>query len=162
MNSGPRTPPRFVPTLTTVVDLSAPRAEPVPESPAPPPAPAEPMPAFVVDATPAAPEPTPLAQPASDAVAPPMSPAFAALTDADAFRIEEDLLHRVLQRVDLSLEERLTEVVSAAVQQQLDAMVPRLRDEIEGVLRSLVIEALARELSENTGSAPGSDAPALG
>lgn len=104
----------------------------------------------------------PTASPAADALALSASPAFVALTDADAFRIEEELLHRVLQRVDLSLEERLTEAVSAAVQQQLDAMVPRLRSEIETVLRSLVVEALARELSENTGSAPGSGAPALG
>lgn len=107
-------------------------------------------------------EAQPFVQPAPDAPAPVARPAFAALTDADAFHIEEDLLHRVLQRIDLSLEERLTEAVSAAVQQQLDAMLPRLRGEIETVLRSLVVEALARELSENTGSAPGSGASALG
>jgi len=46
----------------------------------------------------------------------------------------------------------------AAVQQQLDAMVPRLREEIEAVLRALVIEAMAAELSENTGSTPASGA----
>jgi hypothetical protein len=157
MNSGPRTPPRFVPTLTTVVDLSAPQAEPAPaRSPA---APVEAMPAVAVESAPAQPASTPAAP---DAAALPVTPAFAALTDADAFRIEEELLHRVLQRVDLSLEERLTEAVSTAVQQQLDAMVPRLRNEIETVLRSLVVEALARELSENPGSAPGSGASALG
>lgn len=149
MNSGPRTPPRFVPTLTTVVDLSAPPPELAPE----PSVPVEAMP--VIEAEPVVPA-------APDAPAPVARPALAALTDADAFRIEEELLHRVLQRIDLSLEERLTEAVSAAVQQQLDAMLPRLRGEIETVLRSLVVEALARELSENTGSAPGSGAPALG
>ncbi|MDI3380653.1 hypothetical protein ACFPPF_08520 [Xenophilus aerolatus] len=153
MNSGPRTPPRFVPTLTTVVDLSQP--QPGLHSPLPEPAQTTPEPGLQTS-VPEAPAGTP---PAPDVPAP---SAFVALTDADAFRIEEDLLHRVLQRVDLSLEERLTEVVSAAVQQQLDAMVPRLRSEIETVLRSLVVEALARELSENTGSAPGSGAPALG
>ncbi|MBS0427329.1 MAG: hypothetical protein JSR41_08570 [Proteobacteria bacterium] len=152
MNSGPRTPPRFVPTLTTVVDLSAspPELAPVPSVPV------EARPVIEAESAPASFQAEPLAPRA------PAPPAFAALTDADAFRIEEDLLHRVLQRVDLSLEERLTEAVSAAVQQQLDAMLPRLRGEIETVLRSLVVEALARELSENTGSAPGSGAPALG
>lgn len=155
MNSGPRTPPRFVPTLTTVVDLSQPQPQPGLHSPLPEPAQTTPEPGLQTS-VPEAPAGTP---PALDVPAP---SAFVALTDADAFRIEEDLLHRVLQRVDLSLEERLTEVVSAAVQQQLDAMVPRLRSEIETVLRSLVVEALARELSENTGSAPGSGAPALG
>jgi hypothetical protein len=73
---------------------------------------------------------------------------------ADAFQFEEQLVHRVLQRIDLSLEERLSDTVSAAVQQQLDDMMPRLRDEIEAVLRELVSEALARELSDNTGSTP--------
>ena len=123
-----RTPPRFVPTLTTVLELPA---EPAPASePAPPPAPA--------------------ADPAQ-AVA--LSPQ-AMLSEADAFRLEEQLLHRVLQRIDLSLEERLSDTVSAAVQHQLDAMIPRLRGEIETALRALVSEALARELSDNTGSTP--------
>ncbi len=85
-----------------------------------------------------------------------------ALSDADAFGLEEQLMHRVLQRIDLSLEERLSDAVSAAVQQQLDAMVPRLRSEIEGVLRSLVVEALSKELSDNTGSVPASGPHSVG
>jgi hypothetical protein len=122
-----RTPPRFVPTLTTVLDVpaeSVPASQPVPE-----PAVADPARAVALG-------PQPL------------------LSEADAFRVEDQLLHRVLQRVDLSLEERLSDTVSAAVQQQLDSMIPRLRDEIETVLRELVSEALARELSDNTGSTP--------
>ena len=71
-------------------------------------------------------------------------------------------MHRVLQRIDLSLEERLSDAVSAAVQQQLDAMVPHLRNEIEGVLRSLVVEALSKELSDNTGSVPASSPQSVG
>ncbi|BEP61596.1 hypothetical protein GmRootV213_21500 [Variovorax sp. V213] len=134
MASTLRTPPRFVPTLTTVLDL-----------------PAE----------------TPAAEPASPVAAPaaPIDPAEAVAlppaeqrSEAEIVRLEEQLLHRVLQRVDLSLEERLSDTVSAAVQQQLDAMVPRLREEIEAVLRALVIEAMAAELSENTGSTPASGA----
>jgi hypothetical protein len=123
-----RTPPRFVPTLTTVLEV-----------------PAEPAPASQP-----APEPAVTADP-SKAVA--LGPQ-ALLSEVDAFRVEEQLLHRVLQRVDLSLEERLSDTVSAAVQQQLDSMIPRLREEIETVLRELVSEALARELSENPGSTP--------
>ena len=122
-----RTPPRFVPTLTTVVEL-----------------PAEPVPAR--EAAAAAEEP---AQPVA------LSPQ-AMLSDADLFRLEEQLLHRVLQRVDLSMEERLSDTVSAAIQQQLDILIPRLRDEIETELRALVSEALAQELSDNTGSTPAS------
>lgn len=123
-----RTPPRFVPTLTTVLEVPA---ESVPAS--------QPVSEPVVAADP------------SQAVA--LGPQ-ALLSEADAFRVEEHLLHRVLQRVDLSLEERLSDTVSAAVQQQLDSMIPRLRDEIETVLRELVSEALAQELSDTPGTTP--------
>jgi len=129
MASTLRTPPRFVPTLTTVLDMPAEPASPVPQ---------------------AAPAPQP--DPASSMALPPA----AQFSQAEIVSLEEQLLHRVLQRVDLSLEERLSDTVSAAVQHQLDAMVPRLRIEIEAVLRALVIEAMAAELSENTGSTPPS------
>jgi hypothetical protein len=135
MASTLRTPPKFVPTLTTVLDL-----------------PAEPVAAEV-----AKPPPSPPAPPVDPAEAVALPPAEQR-SDAEIVRLEEQLLHRVLQRVDLSLEERLSDTVSAAVQQQLDAMVPRLREEIEAVLRALVIEAMAAELSENTGSTPASGA----
>jgi len=129
MASTLRTPPRFVPTLTTVLDVPSEPASPEPQ---------------------AAPAPQP--DPASSMALPPA----AQFTQAEIVSLEEQLLHRVLQRVDLSLEERLSDTVSAAVQHQLDAMVPRLRNEIEAVLRALVIEAMAAELSENTGSTPAS------
>ena len=131
MASTLRTPPRFVPTLTTVLDIPAEPASPEPPDTAPP----QPDPASAVALPPAA-----------------------QLTQAEIVSLEEQLLHRVLQRVDLSLEERLSDAVSAAVQQQLDDMVPRLRGEIEAVLRALVIESMAAELSENTGSTPASGA----
>jgi hypothetical protein len=145
--SGPqRTPPRFVPTLTTVLELPPePAAAPVAEE-APAHVPAE-VPAHepVLAEAPAAP-----VEPAQ-AIA--LSPQ-AQLSEIQAYRLEEQLLHRVLQRIDLSLEEHLSDTVSAAVQQHLDTMIPRLRDEIEVVLRTLVSEALASELSENPGSTP--------
>ena len=131
MASTLRTPPRFVPTLTTVLDIPAEPASPEPQ-----------------------PEPVPQPDPASTMALPPA----AQFSQAEIVSLEEQLLHRVLQRVDLSLEERLSDTVSAAVQHQLDAMVPRLRNEIEAVLRALVIEAMAAELSENTGSTPASGA----
>lgn len=135
MASTLRTPPRFVPTLTTVLEIPAePAGLANPES----------------QAVPAAHPP----DPASTMALPPA----AQLSQAEIVSLEEQLLHRVLQRVDLSLEERLSDTVSAAIQHQLDAMVPRLRNEIEAVLRALVIEAMAAELSENTGSTPASGA----
>lgn len=134
MDGTKRAPPRFVPTLTAVVDLDAPQ----------PAAPQAPSPA-------AAAAPAAAALPArAEVPAPPAGgPAQVALSEVEAFRVEEELLHRVLQRVDLSLEDQLTEAVSAAVQQQLDALMPRLRQEIEDVLRRLVVEAMAQELLEN-------------
>ncbi|MET3494170.1 hypothetical protein [Variovorax boronicumulans] len=132
MASTLRTPPRFVPTLTTVLEI-----------------PAEPAGAETHGA---ADTPPPRPDPAG-AVALPVA---AQLSQAEIVSLEEQLLHRVLQRVDFSLEERLSDAVSAAVQQQLDDMVPRLRGEIEAVLRALVIESMAAELSENTGSTPAS------
>lgn len=150
MASPGRTPPRFVPTLTTVVEVQ-------PEPPAPPPA---------VAAAPSGESSgnmiedlhfRPLARPQ-----PPAGSAAVQISEEDAFRLEEELLHRVLQRVDLSLEERLTDTVSTAVQRQLDAMMPLLRSEIETVLRTLVVEALAHELSETPGSAPPLRPPSLG
>jgi hypothetical protein len=131
MASTLRTPPRFVPTLTTVLEVAEEPAIPEPQA-----------------------APTPQPDPASAMALPPA----AQLSQAEIVSLEEQLLHRVLQRVDLSLEERLSDTVSAAVQHQLDAMVPRLRNEIEAVLRALVIEAMAAELSENTGSTPASRA----
>jgi phytoene dehydrogenase-like protein len=80
----------------------------------------------------------------------------------ESFALEEHLLHRVLQRVDLSLEDRLSDAVSAAVQVQLDAMVPRLRSEIEAVLRTLVTESLAQELREKHGSNPPGEPSSFG
>ncbi|QGW82668.1 hypothetical protein [Variovorax paradoxus] len=137
MASTLRTPPRFVPTLTTVLDLPV---EPVAAEAGKPPVPAS--------------TPVPPVDPAEAVALPPAEQR----SDAEIVRLEEQLLHRVLQRVDLSLEERLSDTVSAAVQQQLDSMLPRLREEIEAVLRALVIEAMAAELSENTGSTPASGA----
>lgn len=134
MASNLPTPPRFVPTLTAVVEL--PRALHAALSDA----------LLKVETTEAALAPASLAE----AVA--LKPAE--LSDEQAFRLEEQLLHRVLQRVDLKLEARLSDAVSAAVQQQLDVMTPRLREEIESVLRALVVESLSQELSENTGSVP--------
>ena len=152
MASSSRTPPRFVPTLTAVVEIP----EAPPELPTA--APAVPVAA--------APELStagnmiedlsfvPLGRPPASAVQAGADGPAMQISEEDAFRLEEELLHRVLQRVDLSLEERLTDTVSAAVQRQLDAMLPRLRSEIEGVLRAIVVEALAQELSETPGSTP--------
>lgn len=164
MASSSRTPPRFVPTLTTVVEIP-------PEAPEDSPAELSGGQSDIVTA------PSPLDDGGGNMLDDlHFSPVRAARTvpavagdatamqvsEEDAFRLEEQLLHRVLQRVDFSLEERLTDTVSLAVQRQLDTMMPLLRSEIETVLRSLVVEALAQELSETPGSVAPSTPPSLG
>ncbi|SDP79493.1 hypothetical protein SAMN05216303_10795 [Rhodoferax sp. OV413] len=100
MSNPPRQPPRYVPTLTEVVQSNV-----VP----------------VTSATP----PQALAQEA----------------------LEDQIIHRVMQRVDLSLERRLRDAVAAMVLQQTQSMVPRLREEIEFVVRQSVSDAVADELA---------------
>ena len=99
MTGAPRTPPRFVPTLTEVVHIG--------------------------DAPPAA----PLAQAAT---------------------LQEQIIHRVMQRVDLSLERRLRESVATLVLEQTRSLGPMLREEIEAVVRQSVSEAVAEELAVRT------------
>jgi hypothetical protein len=90
-----RTPPRFVPTLTEVVQNKA-----------------------------AAPAPAP-------------EPLF----------MEEQLVHRVLQRVDLVLERRLRETIATVVLEHTQALAPQLRDRIELAVRDAVTQALADEIT---------------
>lgn len=158
----PRVPPRFVPTLTTVLEPLMPL---VPSEPVTPGEQAETV------AAPDVPAPVPPAEPPpSQAVAPAVPDLRHAIaldpatrfSELERFALEEQLLHRVMQRVDLRLEERLSDVVAAAVQAQLDLMVPRLRNEIEDVLRTLVTESLALELQEKPGSNPPGNGHPLG
>jgi hypothetical protein len=102
-SSPPRQPPRFVPTLTEVVQSVAPQA----------------------------------------------SSAVTGMANHEA--LEDQIIHRVMQRIDLSLERRLTEAVAAMVLQQTQALVPRLREEIEFVVRQSVSDAVADELATRHG-----------
>lgn len=101
----PKTPPRFVPTLTDVVH---------------------------------------------DAHAPAMQQAGVALPPMKRRQpddIEEQLIHRVMQRVDVALDQRMREAIAAVVQEQTRSLVPRLREAVEFVVRDVVHEAVAQELS---------------
>jgi len=109
-----RVAPRFVPTLTEVVQVA------VPPVVSPPRAPEYPSPDPV-----AAPDTT-----ASGGGAP-----------------NEIDIHRIMQRVDLSLEARLRAAVLRVVSEQVEAMGPQLRDEIELAVRDAVSQAVAEELA---------------
>lgn len=59
---------------------------------------------------------------------------------------QDQIIHRVMQRIDLTLERRLREVIAATVLEQTRSLVPLLREEIESVVRQTVSEAFAQEL----------------
>lgn len=118
-----RTPPRFVPTLTTVVDDAPPEGAV---------AASRPVPGDTGDGG-----------------------ASAVPEDHDVV-LEEELVQRILERVERTLDDQISDAVAAQVQSQLDAMVPRLRDEIDKALRRVVKDALVRERTVPTRSDPGS------
>ena len=66
--------------------------------------------------------------------------------DASPHQLEDQVLHRVMQRVDLVLERRLREAVSQLILAHTQALGPRLREEIELVVRESVSQAIAQEL----------------
>jgi hypothetical protein len=89
-----RAPPRFVPTLTEVVQAPAGAPAPVP---------------------------------------------------AVAATSEEQLVQRVLKRVDLTLDRKLREAIASAVLEHTRSLGPALRERLEIVVRQAVAEALAEE-----------------
>lgn len=160
----PRVPPRFVPTLTEVVQEGT---------------------AAQAPALPAAATRTHFAAPLSDAQAPlaRATPAASPIKPADppnaAFvggsgavqrtavtepghpprpvlskDFEELLVHRVMQRVDISLDIRLRGAIARVVDEQTRSIVPRVREEIEAVVRHAVYEAVADELAADVEPEP--------
>ena len=63
---------------------------------------------------------------------------------------QDQLVARVMQRVDLTLERKLREAIAATVLEQTRALGPILREEIELVVRDAVSQAFADEI----GAAP--------
>ena len=98
-------PPRFVPTLTEVV-------QPVP--------------------------------PTSNA---PASPSNAQVDHAS---LENHLVQKVLQRVDLILERRLREAIGQVIAEHAGQLTAELRMEIEAVVREAVCQAFSQELERDT------------
>lgn len=71
-------------------------------------------------------------------------PALAAL---DHRLLQEQMVHRVMQRVDLTLDRLLRETVGRLVLEHTQALAPSLRDEIEIVVRQSVNNAFEQELA---------------
>jgi tRNA A37 N6-isopentenylltransferase MiaA len=64
--------------------------------------------------------------------------------------LKEQMVQRVLQRVDLMLERRLREAVGQLILEHTQTLVPRLREEIETVVRQSVNQALEQEIVQAT------------
>lgn len=60
---------------------------------------------------------------------------------------QEQLVHRVMQRIDLDLDKRLREAIATVVIEQTRMLTPLLREEIELAVRQAVSQALADELA---------------
>ncbi len=87
---------------------------------------------------------TEVVQPAAVQVAVAGQPASAAL---DHQHLQEQMVHRVMQRVDLTLDRLLRETVGRLVLEHTQALAPSLRDEIEIVVRQSVNNAFEQELA---------------
>ena len=59
---------------------------------------------------------------------------------------EDQLVMRVMERVDAELERRLRETIAAAVIEHTRGLAPLLREEIESVVRETVSQAFADEV----------------
>lgn len=58
---------------------------------------------------------------------------------------QEQIVQRVMQRVDATLERRLREALASAIVEHTRTLGPILQDEIEAVVRQAVAEAFADE-----------------
>lgn len=59
---------------------------------------------------------------------------------------EEQWVHRIMQRVDITLDRRLREAVATVIVDQTRNLAPLLRDQVEAVVREAVAQALADEM----------------
>ena len=135
MQPSDRQPPRFVPTLTEVVE------------------PAVVPPTRLPDPAQDVPDQVPV-QPVSVAEAPPTpaSVSVPAMTP-DALRdqglaLAQTLQLRVMERLDGVLEERLRYALADVVQLQTQALYQSIRQEVEGLVSAAVNEAVAQELAD--------------
>lgn len=155
--------PGTAPAKPTAAASSAPSvAQPAPAGVRPPLPDRQPPAALMQRHDASVPTRAPLASPAlpKPAVAPPQVSLAAAAKAAPAAwprplpeGIEEHMVHRVMQRVDVVLDQRLREAIATVVQEQTRSVLPRLREEIESVVRHAVYEAVADELASGTSTA---------
>ncbi|MBG9386986.1 hypothetical protein [Caenimonas aquaedulcis] len=59
---------------------------------------------------------------------------------------QEQVIQRVMQRIDIALERKLREAIAQTVLEQTRSIAPVLREEIEAVVRETVAQAFLDEL----------------
>jgi hypothetical protein len=59
---------------------------------------------------------------------------------------EEQWVHRIMQRVDMTLDRRLREAIAAVVVEQTRNLSPLVREQVEAAVREAVAQALEEEL----------------
>jgi hypothetical protein len=72
----------------------------------------------------------------------------AAGTSAVPAPSQEQVIRRVMQRIDVTLERRLREAIASTVLEQTRSLAPVLREEIEIVVRETVAQAFAEEVGQ--------------
>jgi hypothetical protein len=65
--------------------------------------------------------------------------------------VPDELVRRLMQRVDLTLERRLREAIATVVLEHTRELGPALRERIEDVVRQSVAQALAEENANPSG-----------
>ena len=60
---------------------------------------------------------------------------------------DDQLIKRIMQRVDLVLERRLREAMGKVILEHTQELTPRLRVEIEGVVKEAIAQAVAQQPS---------------
>ena len=88
---------------------------------------------------------TEVVRPTAPPAAAPGKPAAKAAPSTDASGLEDQMVQRVMQRVDLILERRLREVIGQLILEHTQTLAPRLREEIEMVIRESVNQAFEQE-----------------
>ena len=78
------------------------------------------------------------------------APDTASVPPVDQVALENHLVQRVLQRLDLILERRLREAVGQLILEHTERLTTELRVEIEFVVRQSVSQAFSHELEDDT------------
>lgn len=65
--------------------------------------------------------------------------------------MQEELVMRVMQRLDIMLEQKLPAAISQLVVEHMQSLGPRLWNEVSAVVQQSVVQAVAQELEARNG-----------